>query len=464
MKLKNKIKTEKGTAALIITVAVCTVLLLALMMVTVVLNSATSGILNNTAPLDSSALLSEEESTAASIKDSIIPAFIGIGTKESRKGISAGDNVMREVYALLTPCLVTGLSAEGEYVESYVWKEAIDTYPHVFVQYHTPLPVEFLQASGAEPGEEMPVRENTVMADSLLLKENGIGAMYLLVKTADGTVLRYSCDPGNREDYPSMDTLEQWVQNFPNNFYRYELRTDGTTTEPVFLERIRVQNATMAAGSLNMLETNDMHMARFLRLLGFNPDKLSKHKEADGTNVLVETHGVLQYYGNFYQYTASLEGGIPISSVIGSQEYYSVYDILRTACTIVERLRNASQYYLGGEAELVLTSCTTTDDTTTLTFSYAFDNLLLSGYEPGLVLTVSDTYRILSLQIASVDVTGWGEYRTVYTESGVWDQQDRMDGSMILTYPKIFYTDAVFPVWTYCTPAETRAEEDSFES
>ncbi|MBQ7922933.1 MAG: hypothetical protein IJ325_10235 [Clostridia bacterium] len=459
MKEKKQIKGEKGTAALAITVTVCTLFLLILLLVTVILTSATSGILNSTSPLDPSVLLSEEESSAASIKDSIIPAFIGIGTEESRKGISAGDNVVRELYALLTPYLVNGLCTEPERVESFVWKEAISTYPYVFVQYHSPMPIEFLQATGAQKEEEMAVGENTLLAESLLLKPGFAGSMLLLVKITDGTVLRYSCDSGNREEFPTMDTLSEWVQNFPNNFYRYELRFDGMKTEPVFLERIRVQNVTMAAGSLEMLESNDAQMGRFLRLLDFNPDKLSKHTESDGTSVLVESHGILQYCENWYRYIASSDGGVPISSVIGNQDYYTVYDIIRTACTIAERLRNASQYYLGGEAELVLTSCETTGDTVTLTFSYAFDNLLISEYDPALVLTVSDTYRILSLQITSIAVTGWGEYRTVYTESGIHDQNDGKNKSVFLTYPSDFYAEAVFPVWTVCTPVDVQTGE-----
>lgn len=458
-------KKEKGTAALAVTVTLCTLLLLGLMMVTVVLTSATSGILNNASILDPAALLSEEESGAASIQNSIIPAFIGIASEDSRMGISAGDNVIRELYSLLSPCLVHGLRTEPVLMEASDWENAISAYPYVFIQYHVPMPLEFLQATGAEEANQMPVGETTLLVDSLFLQpENSAGEVCLLVKTTDGNVLRYICEPEKQEEYPSMGKLTQWVQNFSNNFYRFTLRTYGLTTEPVFLERIRVQNAALAEGSLAILENNENHMARFLRLLDFNPDKLSRHEESDGTKVLVETHGVLQYRDNRYRYTASSEGGVDIGNVIGYKKYYTVYDVIRTACTIAERLRSASQYYLGGEAEVILTACTTAEDTTTLTFSYAFDNLLISGSEPAIVLTVSEDYRILSLQLTAITVTGWGEYRTVYTESGVWDQKTSQNSSIFLTYPLDVYTEAVFPIWTECTVKDKVTGPEEFNS
>ncbi|MBE6569307.1 MAG: hypothetical protein E7658_03695 [Ruminococcaceae bacterium] len=461
--MEHKIKKEKGTTALAIAVALCTLLLLTLMTVTVILTSAISGSLNSRAPLDPSVLLSEEEGSAVSIRNSIIPAFIGIGTEDSRKGISVGDNVVNELYGQLLPCLVHGLRTQPAEMTEADWEKAMSTYPYVFVQYHGPMPIEFLQASGAAEGEEMPVGDTTLLTESLFFLPDRIGGMKLLVKTTDGTVLQYTCDPAEREKYPSLETLTEWVQNFPGNFYRFSLQNSGERTEPVFLERIRVQNISMAEGNLDITDTGNPHMVRFLRFLDFNPDKLAGHTEADGTKVFVETHGVLQYRGNLCRYTASADGGVSLNSVIGYREYESACDIVRAAWTIAQRLRSATQYYQGGEADMLLTACTTDAESTTLIFSYMYDNLLFSNCEPALVITVSADHRILSLQFSAVAAMGWGEYRTVYTESGVQDQKHEAEDSMILTYPADSYDEAVFPLWTEYTRKGTYTNIGDFK-
>ncbi|MBQ3592029.1 MAG: hypothetical protein II979_08800, partial [Clostridia bacterium] len=102
-------RTEK---LLIVSVILVFIVLMAAMVLTVILNSAASGTLYSDPPFAISSLISdvEKESTDVSPGEYLQPAFIGVIPASGGRGISAGDNVIRELYDMLAPCLAAGLA------------------------------------------------------------------------------------------------------------------------------------------------------------------------------------------------------------------------------------------------------------------------------------------------------------------------------------------------------------------
>jgi len=437
---------------LVFCVAAVFAVLLVLMVLTIALNSAASGTLYSTPPFALSSLISgvDTETEAASPEAYIIPAFIGVAPEPEGLGISAGDNVVRELYRLLAPCLADGLAAEPVQETQINWEMAARSSRAVYIRYHSMLPVAVLQcAAAAVCGEEaftaeaavLPVREMI-----LLLPDAQYSDCQILLLDADGICWRYLC--GGRREYPALETVNTFIDGFGSSFSRCTLGGRGCgSTEPVFLERLRVRNILLTPGTAEQIRDNRMNEFRkFLRQFDFNLDKLSTHEEADGTQVTVEAHGVFRMQDDRLTYTAGTDGGVPLQNFVGYKENYTLLDNLRTACTV---LRNLHSYYLGGDGELILTEVSAEEGRLQIVFRYAFDNLLLDGCDPAMVIVMEEG-RVVLADIYTIALRSLGDLNTSYLESGVLEKMaaETPYTDVTLTYPVDFSSTSIYPVWT----------------
>lgn len=444
----------KQEKLLILATIVVFVLLLFAMVGTVVLSSSASGTLYSDPPFALSSLISgtKRDMDEVELNSYILPSFIGVSLGEEKSyGISLGDNVVRELYDMLSPCLTVGLAETPEEATAEDWLAMATDTRAVYLRYHSALPVTVLrQSDGAEKpatseGDTvMPVRELF-----LLLPNGEHSDCQLLLLDTDGSVWRYRCQP--TDEVPTLSQVQKFVTGLSSNFYRYRLLTqaDGTL-EPVFLERMRVRNVLLTPGTAVMMQENRKDdLQALLVCMDFNPDKLSAHEEADGTQVIVETHGVLQLQSDRITYTASNDGGIALQQFIGYQESYDqMPDSLRTACTIIEAIRGIHPYYLGGDADLVLTEVSRTEGRLRMVFRYAFDNLLLDGCDPAAVIEVEND-RVVLVDLYAIALRSLGDFDSSYLEYGVADWEKESYYDVILTYPANFTTGSVFPVWSF---------------
>lgn len=438
------------------------VLLLAAMVGTVLLNSSASGTLYSAPPFALSSLISgtERDPGEVALGDHVLPSFIGLTPGEDGLGISIGENVVRELYAMLSPCLAAGLSEVPEALTDDDWHTYAKSSRAVYLRYPSALPVSVLQQVArwscglpetdvAVESGVLPVRELVV-----LLPDGENSDWQLILRDSDGGIWRYRCYP--REDYPdeypTLSQVQSFVTDLGTNFYRYRLLTqpDGTV-EPVFLERMRVRNVLLTPGTAVMMQENRAaDLQELLVCLDFNPDKLSAHTEADGTQVIVETHGVLQLQSDRVTYTASSDGGISLQQFIGYQESYDMLsDSLRTACTIIKAIRDIHPYYLGGDADLLLTEVSRTEGRLRMVFQYAFDNLLLNGCGPAAVIEVEND-RVVLADLYAIALRSLGDFDSSYLELGLFDGATSYK-DVTLTYPADFGTGSVFPVWSRFT-------------
>ena len=89
----------------------CIVLLFALMLAVVMLTGAPSGTRPETTPLSLSSLTSGGPNSS-SCGAAILPAFIGSVCDGEKTGLCAGDSVIEEIYAALSPWIADALAAE----------------------------------------------------------------------------------------------------------------------------------------------------------------------------------------------------------------------------------------------------------------------------------------------------------------------------------------------------------------
>lgn len=444
---------------LILATLVVFVLLLIAMVGTVILNSSASGTLYSDPPFALSSLISgtERDTTAVELESYVFPSLVGVSMEEKGYGISIGDNVIRELYAMLSPCLAVGLAQTPEPLTNEDWLALAEDPRAVYLRYHSALPVsvlwqtsesktatEFLGERSMDGTDEvLPVRELF-----LLLPDGESSDCQLILRDTTGEVWQYQYLP--TEDVPTLSQVQTFVKGFSVHFYRMRLLTqaDGTI-EPVFVERMRVRNVLLTPGTAVMMQENRREdLEKLLVRFDFNPDKLSAHEEADGTQIIVESHGVFQVQNDRLTYTASSDGGIALQQYVGYQESYTLSDCLRAACTILEAVRDIHPYYLGGDADVILTEVSRTEGRLRMVFRYTFDNLLLEGCDPAAVIEVEND-RVLLVDLYAIALRSMGDFDSSYLEYGVADWENESYEDVILTYPVDFTSGSVFPVWTF---------------
>ena len=454
-------RTEK---LLIVSVILVFMVLMAAMVVTVMLNSSASGTLYSDPPFAISSLISgvEKESADVSPGKYILPAFMGVSPAPDGRGISIGDNVVKELYDMVAPCLAAGLSGKPEEETAVNWAMLARSSRAVYIRYHSALPVSVLQsAAAAVTGMEedsssdgvMPVRELFV-----LLPDEQYGDCQVILRDIDGTVWRYLCRP--QEEYPTLAQAQSFAEGLAGSFFRFRLmqQEDGTM-EPVFLERMRVRNILLTPGTAVMMQENRADdLEKLLLNYDFNPDKLNTHEEADGTLVIVESHGVFRTRSDRLTYTAGTDGGIALQHFIGYQESYTLSDSLRAAGTIIDDLREIHPYYLGGDAEPVLTEVSLADGQLRMVFRYAFDNLLLDGCRPAAIV-VTEGDKVVSVDLYTTAIRSLGDFDSSFLEYGLldWDVPAGY-ADVTLTYPAGLAGSNIYPVWTFY---EKNSGEDS---
>lgn len=453
---------KRSTLLYMMIIVICILLLFALMLAVVMMTGVTSGTLHGQTPFSLSSLTSGETNTS-SCADAIQPAFIGIVTHGEKQGIAAGDSVIDELYAFLAPWIADALAAEP-----YPASNGPETDDEmIIVEYHEALPAVLIGAcASALSGYST---DDTAFTDLSLL--NAVQRLFLqitpggkytiLTQDADGGWLCYTCPEEMGEVYPAVQKWQEWETSFRNHFYRFSFVAEhyymeapedndaySDPWEVVFLERIRTRGMIVADETGGMLRNRQDHTDTFVRMLNYNPDKLSSREEKDGSLTLVENHGILRLTATEFRYSANAEGGVELNHIIGYRESYTAIDMLRAAWTVIENLRNMQPYCTGADAEITLTAVERATDGIRFTFSYTFDNLLLWNTAPAMTFTVSEDYRVTSVQISTIAVRSIGEYSTMYVESGV--RPALGDGATILVYDTEC-GEALFPQWL-CLP------------
>ncbi len=398
----NNIKSERPMAGYIQNAG------LAVMLVAVIgLTAAVIALLTMNAAFEEEVPFRMEQLTApdgvtdADIDSHFLPAFIGISVKGEQRGVSAGYNVVRDVYHMLTPVLEDVLGGAAREVTAETFETAVEESPFVYLRYHTVIPVQVIHACSGGVGNDY---ESSVGVYDLLIQPDR--GFRVLVRGMNGAV--YAFD-GTYESYFTVETLSELLVSYQRNFVDFVF-TEGVG-EPQFTERLQTKNMLVTEKTAALMQEKAGHIESVLRLMNFNPDKLYTHDESDMGYVYVENHGVLRLLNDSMEYTAAnSEGGISVGMLLGQYGVadYTLSDYIGTACLIVDRVKGLSDHYAGGDGEILLTSAVTDEDgVLTLRFMYTFDNLRLAGCEPALVVGFRNG-RLISLRLYTVSMRNLG--------------------------------------------------------
>lgn len=454
MKEKNGEPVKKRDSGMIVNISIA-VLFLAVLGLT----AAIIALLNITAasnadvPFRMEQLTSSNDESKVEVSGYLVPAFIGISAGGEQKGISAGINIVSEIYHMITPVLYDVLAERCEEVSASRWDAAAMEGTYVYVKYHAPLPYQVIHAFAG--GTEETYASSISIYELFILPDKGFR---IVARTADGAVYEFD---GTYESYFSAEDLVELMQSYRRNILDFVFSDgtlmDGDIKEPLFTERVRTKNMLVTGKTAALIQNNDDDITELLRLMDFNPDKLYAHEESDVGFVYVENHGVMRLLEDSVEYTAaSSNGGVDIGAFLGyyDRETYRLLDYISAACMIMTRMRNLNTHYMGGDADIVLDSASSDEDgSLVLRFVYTFDNLRLAGCEPVLEVRFRDG-AVKSLRLYSVSVRNLGEQYESFFEQWYYDMAVSRcpEGSYIadvrLVYKTDFYSESINAEWS----------------
>ncbi len=179
-------------------------------------------------------------------------------------------------------------------------------------------------------------------------------------------------------------------------------------------------------------------------LFGYNPNKLNSYTEAGDVQVYVESHGTLRTGADGIVYSASADGGIPISDITGyTGSGYTLYDYALCCCSVIEKLDMMYPEIFGGECGVRLNSVKRSADTVNLDFVYTFSNCGITDNGKECVAYSFSICggKLICAEANAMCVKGSGNYYAAYPQ--YWAMQriseDLKDagntaGNMVLSY------------------------------
>ena len=315
------------------------------------------------------------------------PSLIAVSSEGKSSAVLNSAEVVREVYADISPCLFDALQNEPVAVSDARWNEAAVGENYVYVQYPAEFPyqVVFAYAAAAAESDAQIRRAGTYIGvrEALLLPDESGKISLVFVRGNDGSyVFAYQADT-------SMDVFSVYPEAYPDVFYPGVVNLVDGRAEFSVTEKIAARDIYVSEIGVSALLSNRSHLEALFRLLNYNPDKLRYHTETDGTFVYVESHGVLRMDARSIQYSATEQGGIPLSRIVGRGATGDIYSYLRAASHIVWRLSDMDPLYTGGDAGLLLRSVTTSEGAVSLHFGFCSDNVEIYRSDRNTGLTVT---------------------------------------------------------------------------
>lgn len=318
------------------------------------------------------------------------PALIAVASEGNASAVIHSAEVMSEVYADVSACLFEALQNTAVGLSEQQWCDAVRNDAYVYVQYSGEFPYQVVfafAAAGMESDAQIRRADSYIgIRQVLLLPDDAGKIVQVLVRGDDGA---YAFAVKGETD---MSLFETHLRAYPDVFYNGKMSVVGDETEFSVLDKISARDIYVSEIGTSALRANNEHLENFLRLLNYNPDKLRYHAEADGTYVYVESHGILRIDARKVEYSATEQGGISLSHIVGWEATEDIYTYLRAASRIVGRIADMDPLYIGGDAELLLRSVSSDNGAITLRFSFFSDNIEIyrSNRDTGLTITFTE--------------------------------------------------------------------------
>lgn len=403
------------------------------------------------ADFDLLAVTADRTGAATDISGCLLPEFAGLTVGGTRYAIVGAENAMRElcvtVYPALSEALEEGAVREGTDAE---WRAFTEEENSVYLRWHTELPDAAAALFASEDGTGtgagtgggyhseifvIPYARGGNTATAALRSEDG--GVRILTVTMPKTIL-------------AGEDLMRFAGSFRHYLYAFDFRESGGRIQPVVTDRVSASCILMTRGTAAFLLDSAAEQNAVLSLFGLNPDKLlSSRTETDGGTSYVESRGEVYVGASSLVYRSTSENGVGLESLIGYGEDASLAGYVQAALKLFEGIRSVNQWLAGGDAGLMLTGVYASGSEVRMTFSYAFDNLLIAADSPAYSVSFEDgRLREASLYTLAVRNQGSREdipsgswfYRWMEAARGV---PDRID----LVYPTDYVSESVPPRW-----------------
>ena len=279
----------------------------------------------------------------------------------------------------------------------------------------------------------------------------------IAVKDTDGNVFLY------RKTYPmnmlTSEDLSEIVSSYRSAMTDFMFAGDhfdtASSTEPVFTDSLFTRNIIITGHTAMLIWNSEKELDGLMRVFGINPDKLLNTHITDDEDEgkYIDTHGVLYVGESKFEYTATTDGGVDLSDIIGYTDTISLREYIRAAISIYEDIRGINIYFTGRDADLAISNIYSDSSSLTLEFSYYFDNLKITGIEPALVVSFSKD-RLIYAKMYTVAARSLGDRTESLTE---WWYLGRLAKNGVtpintsLVYRSDFLSESIKAEWAAST-------------
>ena len=370
--------------------------------------------------------------------DYLLPESITLLTEGSSRALLQSVNgTMSSYYAKAAALLATVASDTDRFAArrgaeaTARWEAVTELNSCLYLSYHSDLPLQVIGYFAAAFSENSLCVESSVpvLVKEMVLYEDADGKHHAMIRSSTGTV--YTCDnwsdPARIADLYGYSVYEMekiattdsaFVDCAMAGTHFGETNPMDSQATPVLLSGLSTAKFRFSTPALDQLVHSKKDTNTFLRLFNYNPNKINRHEEANGTTVYVEEHGMLKVSTASVSYTAAQNGGIPAAEVLGiAASRIDLYDAILYSTRILDGLRAIRLTYFGGDCNVILHSVSGRAGELELRYRYYADNLELRGQPQEIVFQfASDT-----LVSARIDgLTGYDVADADHMYSGAW--------------------------------------------
>ena len=393
-------KTGKKRVFEIILQITAVVLFVALIVLTFAMIYAfgKSSLASDNVPFDLDMLTSSKRTELSAIDGYLTPEFVGLTLDDEKYGISTSENIVSELYGLISPTLSELISKENfRRVGKNAWAEYTSGDKFVYVRYHSELSDNiiglFADALSYEKNITYTKDRNHVLSYvyELLIMSSENGSMTrVATRSLDGTVSVYE----GRADFDYnkiVEVAELYKSSLSRFVFSGEYYSSLLDTEPVFLDSVSTREITLSSNTGFFVFQNDSYRESVMRLFSVNPDKLlSEHEDSSGSITYTDIHGLLYIRMRGFEYVATSDGGVDIGEYVGYTSKNGIEEYIRATVEIISELRSINKYFVGYDAEPRLFSVEAADGRVRITFEYAVDNVRITGDDSAFVCEFED--------------------------------------------------------------------------
>lgn len=414
-----------------------------------------SSSMRHSVPFNLDRITAQQSAGDDDISDLLLPAFIGITTDGTRRGISASPNIAAELYRTVLPILAETLSGSNvSNGDSRLWSSLPDKTCSVYIRYHHELPDYLLHTLAG--GETSRSNTSYVYEMFLLPYAETDDSISVVTRSMNGSISVYT--KKSPDEIVTADDLRRLHRSYRSNLTEFDFAGENplfaSVTEPIFKDSVTTRNIIITSQTASLVQNSQAETDALLRLFGLNPDKLlNRHIESDGTGSYIDRKGIMYLRNSSFEYSAVQDGGVPVSTYIGTTGNLRLADYLRASVKIYEQIRAVNRHFTGGDADLTLASVTSSDNVITVTYEYTFDNIRITGIEPALTVTFANG-KLTSAKLYTIAIRNLGDRTESIAEWWFADYLSRKtnDDSVLrdisLVYRSDFISESVRAEWS----------------